>query len=152
MWALSEMHATGIDFERVVVGHIPFGTGNDFSRSTGWGPVVQRGDLVGVGWKRLKEDLRRWLVADVADFDVWEVEVTAKEGFAFVHGQKTGLSEQDRIQHGLEELEDGQWRMKKRMVNYFSFGQICRAGLGFEKRRTSSRIGNNLRYGWEGFK
>eukprot|EP00931_Biecheleriopsis_adriatica_P095707 TRINITY_DN6931_c0_g1_i2.p1 TRINITY_DN6931_c0_g1~~TRINITY_DN6931_c0_g1_i2.p1 ORF type:complete len:509 (-),score=95.62 TRINITY_DN6931_c0_g1_i2:185-1711(-) len=152
MWALSEMHATGIDFERVVVGHIPFGTGNDFSRSTGWGPAVQRGDLIGVGWERLREDLRRWLVADVSDFDVWEVEVTAKDGFAFVHGQKTGFSEQDRVRHGLEELEDGQWRMKKRMVNYFSFGQICRAGLGFEKRRTSSRIGNNLVYGWEGLK
>mmetsp|Transcript_31413 Transcript_31413/g.56949 ORF Transcript_31413/g.56949 Transcript_31413/m.56949 type:complete len:519 (+) Transcript_31413:90-1646(+) len=152
MWAISEMETTGVNLEKVVVGHIPFGTGNDFSRSTGWGPAVGPGDLIGHRWQHLKRDLKQWIAADAVAFDVWEVEVTSGAGFAFVHGGHRCITEQDKVQHGLEELADGRWRMKKRMVNYFSLGQCCRAGLGFEKRRTSSRLGNNMRYGYEGLK
>ena len=37
MWIISELLATGCCIERICVGVIPFGTGNDFSRSIGWG-------------------------------------------------------------------------------------------------------------------
>jgi len=151
MWVISELTATGVDVDRVVVGHIPFGTGNDFSRSTGWGGTVDDGDLIGTGWKRLKRDVKRWLAADDVDLDVWEVEVTAAS-FAFVHHGQRVLTENDKVQHRLTELDDGSWDMRKPMVNYFSLGQCNRAGLGVEKRRSSMRLGNILRYGIEGLK
>lgn len=36
-WVLSELLAIGIDLSKIVIGIIPIGTGNDFSRSLGWG-------------------------------------------------------------------------------------------------------------------
>jgi len=153
VWALSELIETGVDMRRVAIGHIPFGTGNDFARSTGWGPGAPA-NVIGAGREVLLRDLRRWMLADVVDFDVWEVQVTtAPDGdFCFVHGQAKGFTEGDKKRHRIEELQGGGWRMKKPMVNYFSLGQCCRAGLGFEKRRTRSRTGNNMRYMWEGLK
>lgn len=32
------MAKAGCDFDKVVIGVIAIGTGNDFSRATGWGP------------------------------------------------------------------------------------------------------------------
>lgn len=151
MWAISEMVASGVELDKVVVGHIPFGTGNDFSRSTGWGPMPPA-ELIGANMQCLRRDVRRWIFSEVVDFDVWEVDVTTSGGFAFAHDGTRGLTERDKEQHGLQQLVDGRWQMKKPMVNYFSLGQCCRAGLGFEKRRTGSRLGNNLRYGFEGLK
>ncbi len=37
MWAVQEMISAHIDFQKCVIGTIPFGTGNDFSRVLGWG-------------------------------------------------------------------------------------------------------------------
>lgn len=37
MWAVQEMINSNIAFEKCSIGTIPFGTGNDFSRVTGWG-------------------------------------------------------------------------------------------------------------------
>jgi len=39
MWAVQEMIAAQIDFQKCVIGTIPFGTGNDFSRVHGWGRI-----------------------------------------------------------------------------------------------------------------
>lgn len=38
------------------------------------------------------------------------------------------------------------------MSNYMSVGVDARIGLGFDKNRTSSAIGNKCVYCWEGFK
>lgn len=156
MWAISELTKMKCDMSKVAVGHIPFGTGNDFSRSTGWGPKAPA-NLIGANHEYLVMDLRKWLEARVIDFDVWEIEVTTTDegGFLFVHGpsgKDKALTDSDKLKHGLEQLPGGGWRMRKPMVNYFSLGQTCRAGLGFEKKRTSSRLGNFARYGWEGLK
>jgi len=153
---------TGVDTRRVAVGHIPFGTGNDFSRSTGWGPLAAS-KLLGASYEFLRKDLLKWVTADVTDFDVWEVEVTAEGGFSFCHAHgdegliggvkgRKGLTSADILLHGITEMPDGRWRMRKSMVNYFSLGSTCRAGLGFEKRRTTSRKGNFARYAMEGVK
>lgn len=153
MWVISEMVKTGVDTNRVAVGHIPFGTGNDFARSTGWGRDAPD-FLIGDDMRYLQRDIRRWVMAKVAPFDVWEVEMTTavSGGFLFVHGTEKGFTEEDKARHGLLELQPGQWRMTKPMVNYFSFGSVDRMGLGFEKRRTRSRLGNELRYAFEGVK
>lgn len=37
LWVVEEIVKYGIDIENVVIGIVPIGTGNDFSRSTGWG-------------------------------------------------------------------------------------------------------------------
>ena len=36
-WVLSLIYEAGITFDQVNFGILPIGTGNDFSRSTGWG-------------------------------------------------------------------------------------------------------------------
>mmetsp|Transcript_6778 Transcript_6778/g.18708 ORF Transcript_6778/g.18708 Transcript_6778/m.18708 type:complete len:511 (-) Transcript_6778:68-1600(-) len=153
MWTLTELTKTQVDMTKVAVGHIPFGTANDFSRTTGWGPTAPV-DLVGDNKEHLLRDMKRWVNAEVRNFDVWEIDIcTAPEGtFYFVHDGKKALTENDKVQHGLVELPEGGMRMRKPMVNYFSFGSIERAGIGFEKMRTRSRLCNILRYGWEGTK
>lgn len=152
-WVLIELIKTGVDMRGVAVGHIPFGTGNDFSRSTGWGPGAPP-DPIGRGQEILQRDLGLWVYADIVDFDVWEVSITttATGGFSFVHGQELKLTEDDKEQHSLLALEGGGWRMRKPMLNYFSLGSCCRAGVGFEQNRTQSRMGNNAVYAWQGLK
>ena len=37
IWAMHELEVHGVDCGKVAVGVVPFGTGNDFSRTLGWG-------------------------------------------------------------------------------------------------------------------
>lgn len=37
MWVVQEMEKYDIDHDKVPIGVIPIGTGNDFSRAMGWG-------------------------------------------------------------------------------------------------------------------
>jgi diacylglycerol kinase (ATP) len=51
-WVLSELYEAGVELSQVVIGILPIGTGNDFSRSLGWGasgPRVSRNQLGGLG-------------------------------------------------------------------------------------------------------
>jgi diacylglycerol kinase (ATP) len=51
-WVLAELLDVGVDLTKIVIGILPIGTGNDFSRSVGWGatgPKVTRGELGGLG-------------------------------------------------------------------------------------------------------
>jgi len=41
---------------------------------------------------------------------------------------------------------------KKQMSNYMSVGVDARIGLGFDRNRTQSALGNKCVYCWEGFK
>jgi len=43
MWVTSVMEKAGVDFSKVPLGIIPFGTGNDFSRVLGWGGYAPSG-------------------------------------------------------------------------------------------------------------
>lgn len=51
-WVLGELLGVGVNLRHVVIGVIPIGTGNDFSRSLGWGsscPKLSRGNLTNLG-------------------------------------------------------------------------------------------------------
>ena len=37
LWVVEEIVKYGISVDKIVIGIIPIGTGNDFSRATGWG-------------------------------------------------------------------------------------------------------------------
>jgi len=153
MWALSELIRSEVDMANVAVGHIPFGTANDFARTTGWGHEPPA-NLVGANMEYLKADMRRWINADISSFDMWQVDIqTSPTGsFVFIKDGKKVLEDSHKAQHGLTEAECGGMRMTKPMVNYFSFGFSERAGIGFEKNRTKSKFRNILRYGLEGAK
>ena len=74
MFAIEEMAKININFDRLAIGVIPFGTGNDLSRALGWGPAVED-NIIGKGLENLKKLLKKWINAPVMDLDIWEVEV-----------------------------------------------------------------------------
>jgi diacylglycerol kinase family enzyme len=62
-----------IDLTQVVLGIIPIGTGNDFSRSLGWGtdPVSIKGN----NFQKLGLLVKSWMNATIGFYDMWDVEV-----------------------------------------------------------------------------
>ena len=74
-WIIKEMVSHNIEIDKVPIGIIPFGTGNDLSRCFGWGGSVPD-DLVGQKMNVLKKRISRWISAMTSDFDVWTVEIT----------------------------------------------------------------------------
>ena len=72
-WVLSEILNEGISLTRIIFGIIPIGTGNDFSRSIGWGSKtvkVSRGN-----YRELSALVRQWMKAPIGHYDMWDVTV-----------------------------------------------------------------------------
>jgi len=70
-WVLSELLKKNIDLTRIVIGILPIGTGNDFSRSLGWGS-----ETTIVSKKNFKDFsllVKRWMNARVGFYDMWDV-------------------------------------------------------------------------------
>lgn len=148
MWAMSEVIGHGIDITRVAFGVVPFGTGNDFARSFGWGSSSDSGDVAKNGLHGLKKMIRSWLEASVCDFDLWEVDLHVDPESGTIQQVKSKVK---RV------LTDGGnsanlTRLTKPMCNYFSVGIESRIGLGFDRNRKHSAFMNKLMYGWEGLK
>lgn len=61
----------GVDFEKIAIGVIPIGTGNDFSRSLGWGSSTINFDLNQMD--QLNEMVRQWKDARVGSYDMWDI-------------------------------------------------------------------------------
>ena len=146
MWAMSEVMAHNIDVTKVAFGVIPFGTGNDFARSLGWGGSSPSGDIAKDGMKKFKRMVKRWLDASVCEFDVWEVSLHVDS--------ETGRIRQVKDKGKVVMLKDeGRLTsLSKPMCNYFSMGLESRIGLGFDKKRQNSSFMNKMVYGWEGLK
>lgn len=70
-WVLGEVLNEGINLARITLGIIPIGTGNDFSRSLGWGSktVVVSKD----NYKDLSSLVKRWIKAPIGTYDMWDV-------------------------------------------------------------------------------
>eukprot|EP00397_Hematodinium_sp_SG-2012_P014881 GEMP01015141.1.p1 GENE.GEMP01015141.1~~GEMP01015141.1.p1 ORF type:complete len:432 (-),score=73.68 GEMP01015141.1:1504-2799(-) len=152
MWCFTELLAHEINPDDVGVGVIPFGTGNDFSRTLGWGGSPPK-TLIGKERCALIAHIKEWMKAQVVDFDLWaiELETHVGGGFLFVNGKKKDLTDGNRAQHNIKE-DGGKMSMSKPMCNYYSIGYDGRAGLGFDKNRTKSALLNLGVYGWEGLK
>ena len=76
------------------MGHLPFGTGNDFSRSFGWGGHAPS-RLIGTKkdkTKYMKEHLVKWLSCRIVTHDIWELQIETHEGGSFVFVKDSGKS------------------------------------------------------------
>jgi diacylglycerol kinase (ATP) len=140
LWVVSELEAHGINPDRVALGVIPLGTGNDFSRSTGFG-----GGVTNIHFS-LKSIISELVRAYVHPFDLWNVRVKAHNDGA-IYSIKNGVKTPLQDEFGNNETE-----VNKLSCNYFSIGIESRIGLGFDKHRTKSQIGNKMIYGMESVK
>ena len=147
MWAISEAQAHGVNIDKVAFGVVPYGTGNDFARSLGWGGTNPSKAILNSGMKRFKAMIREFLTAEVTDFDIWKVDVKVREDGGQIKQVKQGAKEVMVDSNGAAKKD-----VSKLMCNYFSIGIESRIGLGFDKNRTTSTFLNKMRYGIEGVK
>ncbi|KAF4740593.1 hypothetical protein FOZ62_001870, partial [Perkinsus olseni] len=73
-WGVDLMTKADINLEKVVIGIIPYGTGNDFSQSLGWGKTISS-DLPGKKNKALGKWIDDWMMASLHYFDLWQQNV-----------------------------------------------------------------------------
>ncbi|KAL4493099.1 hypothetical protein ABPG72_003184 [Tetrahymena utriculariae] len=158
MWVVQEMVKYNCNFEVCPIGIVPFGTGNDFARVLGWGGGVKPNELLGSNLKTFKERILSWIYSIHEDFDIWDIKVeTFNEGvFKSIQKQvKNGKQVLEKTvvkQKNAEGKEEPIKVFKKQMSNYMSVGVDARIGLGFDRHRTQSQLGNKCVYCWEGFK
>ncbi|KRX07365.1 ATP-NAD kinase-like domain [Pseudocohnilembus persalinus] len=152
LWLVEEMSKAGVNFDQVPLCMIPVGTGNDFSRASGWGPEESITNLIANNYKRLQKLMLRWIHAKVEYFDLWDFHFDTYEGGSF---QKVYFDEKGKGKKlQMKEPESGELLRKysRTMSNYFSIGVDARVGLGFDKKRTQSRSQNKCIYCLEGIK
>lgn len=141
IWTVSEAMAHKLDLSRVFFGTIPYGTGNDFSNSFGWG-VSPPHNLLSHNMKELRELAKMWLQAETRSHDLWDIEV-------YLNPKGGRILQQDGKR---KERKNPGPTFRKKMGNYFSFGPESKIGYDFDKRRTKSRGANKLVYALSGVK
>jgi len=158
MWAIQEIFDAGIPTDRVLVGIIPFGTGNDFGNATGWGTSSPSGDFLQEekGFAGMQKYVREWLRADASPYDIWEFSVKTQASevarFEFIEKGKKACTADHIARHGIRRLPEGELEMSKYVCNYIGMGLDARVGFGFDKLRRQSRVMNKAVYVWEGAK
>ncbi|KAH8740653.1 diacylglycerol kinase variant A [Cryptosporidium ryanae] len=153
--------------ERLVFAVLPFGTGNDWAKNFGWSSY---GNI-----KFMKDDFtplidlaRGIFTSKIINFDIWaiEVELKDKEDSCFLKVnpltqelQKIESYEKNNeITQNYSELtslenikkNDKLLKLKKRCLNYFSFGEESRVGITFDTYRKKNVLINRALYGLAG--
>jgi diacylglycerol kinase (ATP) len=138
---IQELVGEKADFQRVYIGYLPFGTGNDFAIACGWGAGLP-GLIVRDPAKGILERIEVWLDADRNLMDIWDTEIiTHDDGFIRKVNVKDGKVTEDVLE------EDGSSEkklfFKRKMSNYCSVGIDARIGFGFDKNRSTIRCCND---------
>lgn len=147
MWCLSELEQHEIPLSNVVIGVLPFGTGNDFAKSLEW-TLPKRLKPFEDGCKQLRELVKLWDAGTVVKHDIWTVNVQLRRDGYFLK-----VDSEDRQKH---EMTDSSGEILRQMVvpmcNYFSLGVESRIGIGFDKGRSNNAVKNKMVYTKEGLK
>lgn len=129
-----------VDLSKIRFCLLPFGTGNDLAQFTGWTNDTSQ-YVDGENIDLFKTLYKKLLNSKEVRVNIWEV--TAKFKTAQKVANKNG-------QKSIVNIEGGE--IKRKMVNYFSFGIESRIGFGFDQKRTSSKLCNLCIYCCEGVK
>lgn len=139
---LEKLQKDHVDLSRCFFGVLPLGTGNDLSRTLGWGGTI----VLSSKMKQFKKLVRKFSHAAYTYVDLWDIKLTCDEREGEIlqiqEGEKKPKMEEDKKVTVL----------KKTFISYMSIGYDARVGFGFDKLRTSSRASNYLIYIWEGLK
>ncbi|CAK0868312.1 unnamed protein product [Prorocentrum cordatum] len=126
MWVVQEAERHGIDvFQRLHIGIVPLGTGNDFSRAAGWGGKNPPQSMLENDCKYLRKLVRSWSRGKPDLHDVWHVKLVVNDEAGKIVKVASDKS---------EAIMD------------------CKAGFDFEKNRHKSQCGNILQYAFSGLK
>lgn len=132
LWVIQEVIDAGISISRVAFGIIPIGTGNDFSRSLGWGSSsvsFSAKNIIG-----LKEIVQEWVHAEIRKYDIWDFEME-------LYDDGDIMRVKDKREIVLETKV-----LKRSFSNYLGVGIDARIGYSFDKHRTRNVFTNLLCY------
>lgn len=150
LWGISEIWEHGIDDRYIVIGVIPYGTGNDLARSLNWNAFNALSPFKN-DMKLLKNLMNEWLEAPIVLHDIWSIEIEVEpEGSFKKIDSKTRKKKTVTISGGGIGLASKRLVMK--ISNYFSVGIESRIGIGFDRHRKNSAFRNKLVYMTEGLK
>lgn len=128
----------GVDVGKLVCCVLPYGTGNDLARVSGWG-----GGPSGKTYSNFDNIIKEiCLNTKEQNFNVWSVLVKFRSGgAAFEVDAKTRKFK-----------EKHETIFERYMINYSGLGEDGRVGVEFEMKRTGNKCCNDLIYGYIGVK
>ncbi|OII76438.1 diacylglycerol kinase catalytic domain-containing family protein [Cryptosporidium andersoni] len=171
MWCVNELEATGINFEYVVIGVIPFGTGNDFSRALNWTTILD--NPFDNGLARFRSMIQGWVEAKISEHDIWTITATVddygnfykidsssrKKKVVSINNNNNNnqykdneINRNNTLNIDIPKTPNIAKKLTFHMSNYFSVGIESRIGIGFDINRTKNASLNKFRYGIEGIK
>lgn len=129
---LPDLLKESIEISKLSFVSLPFGSGNDMSRVTGWGASPDEPHLSNL--YRICLDAAKNSI--VTKLNVWDVQIklSAKRGEIW---QVDSTTRNDR-----SILEKDQFVVNKIMLNYLSVGECSKIGYQFDRNRTSSMCCN----------
>ncbi|KAK9172850.1 Diacylglycerol kinase accessory domain protein [Cryptosporidium meleagridis] len=165
MWCVDELEKTSVDFDKLVIGVIPFGTGNDFSRALNWMTILE--NPFDNGLHRFRQLISDWINADIIEHDIWSVKAVVDSYGCFYkvdsysrkkkvvnkQGKASARQSNHEFSKGIDRGSNTiATELTFRMSNYFSVGVESRIGIGFDRYRTKNAVLNKMRYALEGVK